>query len=334
MSDQLASTSLMATEPLLHSSVPLVSILIPCHNAAAFLAATLESALAQTWTNREIILVDDGSTDDSLRIAREFTGRGVRVLTQPNAGAAAARNTAFAASRGSFIQYLDADDLLSPGKIASQVELLRKQESDAVASCAWGRFSSNPAQAEFVDEAVFRDFDPVEFLVLAGETGVMMQPAAWLTPRHLVEKAGPWAAQWRSSPNDDGEFFARVLMASRRIIFCPNGRVFYRSGQLTSLSRARGEESRRAVFFSYESITRNLLTRENSPRTRRACAGYWQRFVHDYFPSPPELIAQAEAEVTTLGETVGRPVLGRKTALLANLLGWRNVARLKFLLGR
>jgi glycosyltransferase involved in cell wall biosynthesis len=71
--------------------MPLVSIIVPCHNAAPWLAETLESVLDQTWTEKEIVLVDDGSTDDSLTIARSFAPRGVCVLVQSNRGAAAAR---------------------------------------------------------------------------------------------------------------------------------------------------------------------------------------------------------------------------------------------------
>ncbi len=93
---------------------PLVSILIPCYNAEAWLAQTLESALAQTWSPTEIIVVDDGSKDRSLEIAKAFEPRGVKVISQHNQGASAARNRAFQESQGDFIQYLDADDLLAP----------------------------------------------------------------------------------------------------------------------------------------------------------------------------------------------------------------------------
>ena len=95
----------------------LVSILIPAYNAERWLGATIESALAQTWPAKEIIVVDDGSTDRTLAVARGFGDRGVQVITQANRGAAAARNTALRAARGAWIQFLDADDLLNPRKI-------------------------------------------------------------------------------------------------------------------------------------------------------------------------------------------------------------------------
>src|ERR1700761_9459971 len=100
---------------------PLVSILIPAYNAEKWLVDTLESAIAQTWPQKEIIVVDDGSTDRTLAIARHFERSAVRVVTQPNQGAAAARNKAFSLSRGEYIQWLDADDLLSSEKVEHQM---------------------------------------------------------------------------------------------------------------------------------------------------------------------------------------------------------------------
>src|ERR1700753_4047256 len=111
-------------------ALPLVSILIPAFNAEEWIVDTLRSALAQTWEPKEIIVVDDGSTDRTLTIARLFESYGVRVLTQKNQGAAVARNRAFAHSRGEYIQWLDADDLLARDKIARQMELVERNPND------------------------------------------------------------------------------------------------------------------------------------------------------------------------------------------------------------
>jgi glycosyltransferase involved in cell wall biosynthesis len=312
----------------------LVSIIVPCYNAERWLAATLKSALAQSWPHKEIIVVNDGSTDQSLALARKFEGGAIRILDQPNRGAAAARNTGLRAAQGEFIQFLDADDLLSPGKISAQVKLLRRIPANRVASCRWGRFEHDPAQARFVDTEVFRDFLPVEFLILAGETGAMMHPSAWLIPRSIAERAGPWDE--RLSLNDDGEYFARIALASAGIAFCADdeARSYYRSGVAGSLSQQRSDQARRSQYQSLLLITQLLLAAEDSRRTRRACAGYWRRFVHDFYPAPPELIIQAEAEVERLGETVGCPPMGPRTAFLAKILGWKNVWRLKHRLQR
>ena len=310
------------------NTAPLVSILIPCYGAERWLAQTLESALAQTWTNQEIIVVDDGSTDGSASIAHTYAGRGVRLFTQENRGAAAARNHALREAHGEFIQFLDADDLISPDKISAQVAVLSARPPGIVASCAWGRFSDDPAAARFVDEAVFHDFAPVDFLVLSARTGAMMHPSSWLVPRAVAERAGPWDESL--TLNDDGEYFCRVLLASAGLAFTPGARSYYRSGLPGSLSQRRDERSRQSQFRSIELIAHHLLAAENSPRARRAGANFYQRFLHDFFPAPRELMRKAATQVISLGGAdLDGPAMGPRTAALARFIGWKNVWRLK-----
>ncbi len=314
---------------------PLVSIIIPCYNAKLWLAETLESALAQTWAAKEILVINDGSTDSSLAVAQTFTARGVQIIDQPNRGASAARNHGLCSARGEFIQFLDADDLLAPDKIARQVELLRTKPAGTIASCAWGRFSTDARAAQFTDTAVFRDFSPVDFLVLAGDTGAMMHPSAWLVPRAIADRAGPWNETL--SLNDDGEYFCRVLLASTGIAFCadPAARSYYRSGLPGNLSQQRGEKARRSQFLSVELIARHLRAAEDSAPTRRAAANYLQRFIFDFYPAPADLMQTAAASVAALGgSSLSAPPMGPRTRWLAALLGWKNVWRLRNLLGR
>src|SRR5262249_43048990 len=137
-------------ELLSNTVEPLVSILIPAYNAQDWIADTIRSAIAQTWTKKEIIVVVDGSTDETLRIAQRFASKTVAVVSQPNQGAAAARNKAFSICQGNFIQWLDADDLLSPNKISSQMartdEARRKR---ALLSSGWAYFAYRPQRARF-----------------------------------------------------------------------------------------------------------------------------------------------------------------------------------------
>jgi glycosyltransferase involved in cell wall biosynthesis len=101
----------------------LVSILIPCHNAKEWISQCIQSALDQTYPNKEIVVVDDGSTDGSLDVIRGFGGR-IRVETGPNRGSNAARNRLIELSRGSWLSFLDADDFLLPEKIARQMSVV------------------------------------------------------------------------------------------------------------------------------------------------------------------------------------------------------------------
>jgi hypothetical protein len=196
-----------------------------------------------------------------------------------------------------------------------------------VASCAWGRFHDDPARAEFVDQAVFRDFEPVEFLLLSGDAARMIHPSAWLTPREVAERAGPWNEQL--TLNDDGEYFCRVVLASAGITFVPAARSYYRSGLDGSLSQRRDERSRRSQFQSIELIAEHLQQAEDSPRVRHAIGNYYQRFVYDFYPNPTDLMELAEQRIAALGGSTLAPPMGPKTSALARLIGWRRVWRLK-----
>ena len=118
-------------------SAPSISVVIPCYNAAAFLRATIESILGQTHPVLEVIVVDDGSTDDSANIAESF-GPPVRVIRQPNQGESAARNRGIEAAAGEWVAFLDADDLWLPTKVELQAEAIRSAPADVV--CVTGDF--------------------------------------------------------------------------------------------------------------------------------------------------------------------------------------------------
>lgn len=102
----------------------LVSVIIPTYNRAYIIGPTIDSVLAQTYRNFEIIVVDDGSKDDTRAVLEKY-GDQVRYLYQPNAGLAAARNTGLAAARGEFIAFQDSDDLWLPWKLEVQVSVMR-----------------------------------------------------------------------------------------------------------------------------------------------------------------------------------------------------------------
>lgn len=103
-------------------SAPLVSVIIPVYNGASYLVAAIESVLAQAYAPLQIIVVDDGSTDNSAALAGAFPT--VQLLTQPNHGVANARNAGLAAAQGALIAFLDQDDLWLPGKLHAQVARL------------------------------------------------------------------------------------------------------------------------------------------------------------------------------------------------------------------
>jgi glycosyltransferase involved in cell wall biosynthesis len=310
---------------------PLVSILIPCRNAAPWLKDCLDSAFAQTWPRCEIILVDDGSTDASPGIARRFLDRGLQIISGPARNAAAARNCAYAHCKGSFIQYLDADDLLDPDKIEKQMHLLLQHPPATLASGVWIPFVSSPEVVTTPENPAFRDFlNPVDFLIQHYNGGGMMQPGAWLTPRTLIEKAGPWNENL--TLNDDGEFFARVILASNSIRFCPDAMCHYRRGHGRSLSRHTTKSALQSLYLSIELNTAAMLAHQNNPGIHQAVCNAWWKLSHELHPALPSLSRKAEQLARQHG-TPTRPFeCGPRMRIAASLFGWRIAQRLKSIL--
>ena len=110
----------------LSSMAPTISVVIPAFNAEAYVAETLESVLAQTYRDFEIILVDDGSTDQTAAVVQSFGGS-IRYIRTDNRGPSHARNTGIRAAKGQYIAFLDADDLWVPEKLALQVDFLQNR---------------------------------------------------------------------------------------------------------------------------------------------------------------------------------------------------------------
>ncbi|NJN49772.1 MAG: glycosyltransferase family 2 protein [Alkalinema sp. RL_2_19] len=307
---------------------PLVSILIPAYNVADWIEQTVGSVLAQTWKNIEIIIVDDGSTDDTLAIARQFEIHNfVQVISQVNQGATAARNHALRQSTGDFIQFLDADDLLAPDKIEQQMQVLLQSDGNCIASGAWARFYRDPNTAKFEPEPLWQDMRPVDWLITAWSGNWMMHPAAWLVPRSIAEAAGPWNEAL--SLNDDGEYFCRVVLASQEIRFCGAAKSYYRSGLFGSLSDQKSEPAYLSAYQAIELSGQALLAVEDSDRTRGAIATLWQRFVYETYPAVRPLRQQATAQVQALGGSqlaaTGSPLFER----LSKWLGWRVAKRIQ-----
>jgi glycosyltransferase involved in cell wall biosynthesis len=312
----------------------LVSILIPAYNAEEWIADTLRSAIAQTWDRKEIIVVDDGSTDRTLAIARQFESDQLRVVTNGHQGAAATRNKALSLSRGEYIQYLDADDLMAPDKIARQLEALgHAPNKRALLSSSWGEFVYRYYRSEFVPTALWCDLRPVDWLVCKMKLGVYMQTATWLVSRELAEAAGPWDT--RLLGDDDGEYFCRVLLASDEVRFVPEAKVYYRKSGVSSLSYIGLSNSKmEAQMCSMQLHIRYLRSLEDSQRVREACISYLQNWLPFFYPNRPDLLNQAEEMAVSLGGRLQKPTLSWKANVVSLIVGRQQMKRAKILQAR
>ncbi len=315
------------------SSDPLVSILIPTYNVERHVAAAVESVLSQSYSDIEIIVVDDGSTDGTWDVLSAYDGGPIQLFLRPNQGAAATRNHAFSLSNGDLIKFFDADDILDLDHVRLQVERLDNRR-DAIAMGEWARFyGDNPDSADFEPLPMYRDAAPVDWLTSEWMSArPMTQPGMFLIPRLLVEKAGGWDE--RLSLNDDFEFFARVLLNCEEILYTPGARLRYRSGLDGSLS---GQKSRKAVESAFNSLiwgTQHLLDAESSERTRRASANLLQDFVYTYYPNHKDLLTSANERIEQLGGSDLAPDGPPKFQLLRGLIGWRLARRIEHLARR
>jgi glycosyltransferase involved in cell wall biosynthesis len=306
---------------------PLVSILIPAFNAERWIADTINSALGQTWQRKEVIIVDDGSTDQTLSIARQSVSKGVTVVTQKNQGASAARNKAYSLSRGGYIQWLDADDLLAPDKIGRQMHALdRGGSTRTLLSSAWGHFMYRPSAAVFTPTSLWGDLSPVEWLLRKLEQSLFMDSATWLVSRELTEAAGPWDT--RLSLDDDGEYFCRVILASEGTRFVPEARAYYRQSGFGSLSNVgRTNKNLESQLLSIQLHIRYLRSLEDSERVRSACLKYLQTWLVYFYPDKLDLARQLELLAAECGGRLEGPRLPWKYAWIRKAFGWSAAKR-------
>jgi glycosyltransferase involved in cell wall biosynthesis len=312
----------------------LVSILIPAYNAEKWISDTIRSALGQTWERKEVIIVDDGSTDRTLAVAKQFESGLVRVVTQENQGASAARNKAFSLSCGDYVQWLDADDLLASDKIERQMEALGPAATPrTLLASSWGQFMYRPHRARFRTTSLWRDLTPVQFLLCKLKDCVFMQTSAWLVSRHLSESAGAWDTTMLS--DDDGEYFCRVVLASDAVRFVPESRAFYRDTGGSSLSSVGSNDKKLEALWRSKQLHINyLLSLEDSERTRAASVQYLQHYLPFYYPFRPDIAEEMRRFARDLGGELKYPHMAWKYELLRRLVGWNNAKHAQLRLSR
>lgn len=315
----------------------LVSILIPCYNAEKYIADTIRSILAQTWKNIELIIVDDGSQDKSAEISYSFKDPRIKVIRQSNQGASAARNRAYRECQGEFIQHLDADDLLSPEKIEEQVKLLLQHPPGYLSVTATIYFfdGENPDQGKLQDGWPLVDADdPINWLVemLGPEEGSMVQPGAWLTPRCIAEKIGPWNESIDPSPDVDGEYFARAVLASNGIRRSKKGINYYRKFRGGgSMSGQKSKEYQAGGLRSLDLTSAALLASTSDLKAKKALSRRYKELAFSAYPYAPDVTNLALERAKELGFGNFSPKFPtKKGEIMASFLGWRLTKRLNY----
>jgi len=330
-----------AMAPATERDPELVSTIIPVHNRSDLLREAVASVLAQTYRPIEIVIVDDGSTDDTAAVADDLarsSPESILVIHQPNAGPGAARQRGLDRARGNFIQYLDSDDLLLPGKFTAQVGALRQQPDCQI--------SYGPSLEE--NHAI----QPVQRRGPMRGTGLvrptlfphLLVERWWTTScplyrRDLLDRIGPWRS-WINE--EDWEYDARAGATGARLAWVPEEvsvrRIHLADGHLSDegCENPRKLSHRALAQSSLFHCARQAGVALDTPEMRQ--------FVRASFLLSRQCGLAGVDDASRSLFQLARTASGRRQrrqspefllyGLLATLIGWRGAARVSLGLRR
>lgn len=305
----------------------LASIVIPCYNAQKWIAAAIESCLNQTYSPIEIIVIDDGSSDQSLEIVKRYSDR-IRWETGSNRGGNYARNRGFALSQGDYIQFLDADDILLPEKIEQQVRCFEETQADVVYSDWRYQFHQADQKIELGEIQVCGPKQDFLEDLLANHRWTPI--ICTLFTREIVEKSGGWDEELEAA--QDRDFLFLTAFAGAKFAYSPGCHSLYRRyGNVTvsSQSKMRWLDNHTMVMQKAE----NWLTKSGKLSLRycqalaKAYYDMGREFLYSDFPrlQHSKYLRHREALAQTLRLYPQFKASNRKTSyrLIQQILGIR-----------
>lgn len=306
---------------------PLVSVIIPVYNAEKYIVETVQSVLDQTYINIEIIVVNDGATDNTRQIIETTFGenKAVHLINKKNAGAAAARNTGYQAAKGDYIKFLDGDDLINPEMIEQQVSL---SQDGSIISAKWGRFNHNDITTFNLNpEDCWQTLPAKEWIKSSWHNAQSMtNPGIFLIPKSLIEKAGLWDGTL--SLLDDTEYLTRTILTAEQVIFSAESTLYYRSGNVGNLS---GQLSESHAWSAYQAIlksTRHLVAVEDNASTRLLSANFLQTLLYTLYPNFIKICEALEADIKALGGSKLAWPASPLAKALQPIIGWKAAKKL------
>ena len=247
-----------------HNSSPCVSVIVPAFNSALFITDALNSVFTQQITDMEIIVIDDGSTDDTVNELTNFSDR-LQVVTQENAGPAAARNRGLQLAHGEFVLFLDADDLILPGKLAEQVAILRKRPFLGAIHSGWQIIDESGAIIQTIQP--WHDAPQLDLL-----TWLQWKPVrlgATLFRREWLNRINGFDETLRQS--EDVDLMLRLVLAGCQIEWLKKPTLQYRHHAHSTVREGALQQAEAAVsvldkFFARSDVPFNIRLKERQLR--------------------------------------------------------------------
>jgi glycosyltransferase involved in cell wall biosynthesis len=262
----------------------LISVIMPCYNSQRWLAEAVSSVFSQRDVDVELVLVDDGSTDESLRIARELEQRHsprMRVLEQRNQGPFPARNLALQHARGEWIAFLDADDYWDPGCLSKLREALCSSDAD-LAYCGWQNVGDGaPGGQPHIPDRYEQENVVARFL-----KGCPWPIHGVLVRRRVVDAVGGFSERYRTAM--DYDIWLRMAVVTQKFVLVPEVLAFYRwhdGGQISSVRWEQVLDSwnvRRDFLRNNPSVVAHVSEAERREKVdgfllSAAYSAYWKR---------------------------------------------------------
>lgn len=251
----------------------LVSVIMPAHNAATYIQEAVRSVLAQTHQRVELIIVNDGSTDNTAGILEAIDDPRISIIHQSNQGTSHARNTALEAARGEFICFLDSDDVMPPGSIASRLRIF---ERDPGLSFVDGRVLFFDRALERVGRTYEPTFRGEPFPLL-----IRFDPACFFGNTWMIRREVLGTARFDESLTHVEDLLLYLTISpGRRYDFTTEPVLHYRITGHSSMTRLEGLERSYHKVYRWmrehpELITRRELTRAKYRIDRMMSGAYW-----------------------------------------------------------
>ena len=310
---------------------PLVSVIIPAYNVSTTLRETLDCVCQQTYSEIEVIVVDDGSIDSTVDVVLNYPDARVSLTRISHRGACAARNAGLAKASGVYVQFLDANDLMDCHKIELQVrELQRSEDSYAISYGPWWSFLNDAPLPRGASLTSGRNHSPsMEWLFISMEKGFYLPPHCWLLSREVACAAGDWDE--RLLQNQDGEYFSRVLEIASQVLWVPDAQSYYRKEHMGRINLQQGNQCTRSLILAADLIRDRMLHYLGyNPARRRIISVLYLRILYRIDSTDLEMIDQLWLRIHGLGLPDGRTrVGGMRFDLLKRHMGWELAFKMK-----